>query len=629
MLRGSKRALLSKLVNEIQDLVELDKSKTTIYTGLPLKNRLRIFWGKVKRKVSAQRSQVPLVLPQAVPSPPPETSPQVASSKFSNLTLQDFWNYLDPIIDAQEKDIPLEQEPQISVITPTYNSSLDWFIETAISVINQSTSQWEWCLVDDGSTKTEIREALIGLADRHPRIKVAFQESSAGISGSTNRAIEMAKAPYVCFLDHDDTLSPDALEISLAKLAEGFDLTYSDEDKINAEGTSYVEPFFKPDWSPEYFRGVMYVGHLLCVRKDLVLKVGGLDSNYDGIQDYELVLRISETAPKIAHIPKILYHWRKVIGSISADIQAKPGIDKLQESAVNAHLKRLGLKAIAQGLGGHRVGINPVPKDNYPLISIIIPTRDAPHHLGRCLESLFTLSKYPNFEVLLIDNDTTDQQALNIMRQYPVKRVFLPNPFNYSRANNLGFQYSEGDYLVFLNNDTEVISQDWLQNLLYYAEHPEIGAAGALLLYPDRTVQHAGVVMGFRGTADHVMRGFQEQWDGYAGSLRCARDVSAVTAACLMVSRQDFEKIGGFDEHYFHHYQDVDLCLKLLELGRRNIYTPRAALIHHESATRKSYYDLVDRYLLLDQWGNFIESGDPYFNPNFTLERHDYTVKVQ
>ncbi|MBE7386046.1 MAG: glycosyltransferase [Leptolyngbya sp. SIO1E4] len=550
------------------------------------------------------------------------------SSAFKDVNVGKFWEILDPVIKDCRDRLQAAEAPQISIITPTFNSSLDWFIETALSVFRQSSNAWEWCIVDDGSTSTHIRDVLAELARKHPRIKVEFQ-ASKGISGATNRAIEVANGTYVCFLDHDDTLSPRAIETSLGQLANGFDFVYSDEDKIDLSGRYYVEPFFKPDWSPEYFRGVMYVGHFLCVRKALLLSVGGFDSHYDGIQDYEFVLRLSETSPRVSHIPEVLYHWRKIEGSIAANAQAKPRIEELQQAAVDAHLKRLGLPSRAESIGNHRLSIVPLEKPHYPLVSVIIPTKDAPQHLERSLESLFTISNYPNLEILLVDNETSDPKALQLMQKYPVKRVFFPNPFNYSRANNLGAQYAQGEYLIFLNNDTEIIGKDWIQHLLYYAEQSDIGAVGSLLLFPNRTVQHAGVVMGFRGTADHVMRGFPSEVDGYAGSLVCAHEVSAVTAACMMVAQKDFSQVEGFNEHYFHHYQDVDLCLKLLKLGKRNIFTPGATLIHHESVTRKDYYDLVDRYLLLDQWQDYIDAGDPYYNPNFVLERCDYTAKAQ
>jgi GT2 family glycosyltransferase len=275
------------------------------------------------------------------------------------------------------------------------------------------------------------------------------------------------------------------------------------------------------------------------------------------------------------------------------------------------------------------VKILPLPQEPYARISIIIPTRDAPEVLGRCLKSIFEKTTYPNFEVLLMDNETTDQSALALMKEYPVRQIPFPNPFNFSRANNLGSAAATGELLLFLNNDTEIIAEDWLQHLAYYTQQADVGAAGAVLAYEDRTVQHAGVALGMRGTADHTMRRFPLGADGYAGSLSCAREVSVVTGACLMIRKSVYEEIGGFNEHYFTAYQDVDVCLRLRRRGLRIICTPRALLHHHEFISRTSYYyDIIDRMLLLDQWEDVIERGDPYYNPNLDLDRGDYSPRV-
>ncbi len=548
---------------------------------------------------------------------------------LSGIDQKQFWQILDPVIEKSIKHRKIGETPRISILTPTWNSSLDWFVETAMSVFNQTSPHWQWCIVDDGSKQPEIRVVVEALAQKDSRVRVFLQETGGGISAATNQALEISQAEFICFLDHDDTLAPSAIDTLIQRIEEGYDVVYSDEDKIDSSGCYYIEPFYKPNWSPEYFRGVMYVGHLLCVRKELAVKAGGFDRTFDGVQDYEFMLRISEATAKISHIPQVLYHWRKIPGSIAADVHAKSGIESLQIAAVNAHLERLNLPAEARaGKGNHRVTILPKDRITHPLISIIIPTKDAPEYLEKCLESIFKLTSYPNYEVVLVDNETTDPIALQIMEKLPVKRVLFPNPFNFSRANNIGVESADGDYLVFLNNDTEVITANWLERLLYYAEQADVGAVGALLLYPDKTVQHAGVLMGMRGTADHLMRGFPHGVDGYAGSLACSREVSALTAACLMLKRSDFEAVGRFNEHFFTHYQDVDLCMQLIKQGRRNIYTPQAVLIHHESKTRKTYYDIVDRMLLLDLHQEYIDAGDPFYNPNFDLSCSDYTVRA-
>lgn len=516
-------------------------------------------------------------------------------------------------------------DPFFSVITPTHNSKPEWLAEAALSLLNQSFADWEWCLVDDGSDNPETKKLLEQLSRLSPRIRVEFA-ARAGISAANNKGLELARGDYVCFLDHDDLLHPFALEAMREKTREDYDVVYSDEDKLDDATGEMVEPFFKPDWSPEYFRGAMYVGHLLCVRRSLAAETR-FDPAYDGVQDFEFMLRLSEAAPTIGHIPRILYHWRKTPGSIAERTDAKPQIGVSQARAVNAHLQRIGLPGRAEPSElPHRLKIIPAPREQDPRVSIIIPTRDAPEVLGRCLKSVFERTSYPNFEVILMDNETTDERALALMKEYPVRRIPFPNPFNFSRANNQGAAEATGELLVFLNNDTEVIAEDWLQHLAYYAEQTDVGAAGALLAYDDRTVQHAGVALGMRGTADHTMRRFPIDADGYAGSLACAREVSVVTGACLMIRKAVFEEIGGFNAHFFTAYQDVDLCLRLRARSLRVICNPRALLLHHEFISRPSYYyDSIDRMLLLDQWEELIERGDPYYNPNLDLERGDYS----
>ena len=515
--------------------------------------------------------------------------------------------------------------PVFSVITPTFNTKPQWFAEAAVTLLDQTFANWEWCVFDDGSDNRETRKLLEQLANASPRLKIGFGQNR-GISAATNAALEQAAGEFVCFLDHDDLLDPRALERIHEASVTGHEVVYSDENKLDEKTGKLVEPFHKPDWSPEYFRGAMYVGHLLCVPRELAQRAR-FDSAFDGVQDFEFLLRLSETGVKIGHVPEVLYHWRKTAGSIAESTDAKPEIAVLQERAVNAHLTRLGLPASARSSQlPHRLEIIPRARETLPLITILIPTKDAPEMLARCLESIASKTSYPRFEIVVIDNDSTDEKARQAMREYEVEVVPFPGPFNFSQANNAGVRRARGDFLVFLNNDTEIVSSDWLEHLHYYCEQPDVGAAGALLIYEDRTVQHAGVALGMRGTADHLMRGFPLQVDGYAGSLACAREVSAVTAACMMMRKSLFEQVGGFNEHFFTAYQDLDLCLRLRERGLRIIYTPRAVIVHHEWTSRKRYYDMVDRNLLLDQWEHVIDAGDPYYNRNLALERGDYSV---
>jgi GT2 family glycosyltransferase len=516
------------------------------------------------------------------------------------------------------------QAPFISIVTPVHNTKPEWLAEAALGLLNQTFSDWEWCLVDDHSDDRETKKLLELLAGLSARVRVSLS-AGRGISAANNHALDLARGEYVGFLDHDDLLHPAALEAMRDKLGEGYDVVYSDEDKLEDTAGELIEPFFKPDWSPEYFRGAMYVGHLLCVRRELAARTR-FDSAFDGVQDFEFMLRLSERNPRIGHVSQVLYHWRKTPGSIAQSTEAKPDIGVLQVHAVNAHLERLHLPARAESAGlPHRLKIIPAKRETHARVSIIIPTRDAPEIFGRCLKSIFEKTSYPDFEVVVMDNDTADPAALALIEQYPVRQIPFPGRFNFSRANNDGAAAASGELLLFLNNDTEIVSEDWLQHLAYYAEQPDIGAAGALLAYEDQTVQHAGVALGMRGTADHVMRRFPIAVDGYAGSLVCAREVSAVTGACLMIRKSLFLEVGGFNPHFFTAYQDVDLCLRLRGRGLRIISTPRAVLLHHESVSRQRYYDMIDRMLLLDLWEPVIERGDPYYNRNLDLERGDYS----
>jgi len=516
-------------------------------------------------------------------------------------------------------------DPVFSILTPTCNTKPEWLGEAALSILSQTFSNWEWCLVNDGSDDPKFARLLDKLSGITPRLRIK-RATKAGISAATNEALDLATGEFVCFMDHDDLLDPEALQAISEKLCAGFDVVYTDEDKLDETTGKLGEQFFKPDWSPEYFRGVMYVGHLLCVRRDLAAKVR-FDPAFDGVQDFDFMLRVSETGAKIGHIPEVLYHWRKTAGSIARTTNAKPYVGALQQRAVNAHLDRVGLRARAkQSNLPHRLKIVPTQRPVFPKVSIIIPTKNAPDLLGPCLKSLYEKTSYPNFETIVIDNQTTDKEALQLMREYPVHRISFPDPFRFSPANNEGARHATGRFLVFLNNDTEIVTNDWLQQMLYYSEQPDVGAVGALLIYENRTVQHAGVALGMRGTADHTMRGFPMEADGYAGSLACAREVSAVTAAAMMIRKSLFDELRGFSEHFFTVYQDVDLCLRLRKRGMRLICTPRAVVIHHESISRRNYYDMVDRMLLLDQWESVIERGDPYYNSNLNLERGDYTL---
>jgi O-antigen biosynthesis protein len=522
---------------------------------------------------------------------------------------------------------PQTEWPLISVVMPAYNTPITFLDRAVESVRTQKYPCWELCIVDDCSTSEDVRARLKVQAAGDKRIKLVFNNENRGISYATNSAIELASGAFTAFLDHDDELATDALaEVAFALLENpGADVVYTDQDKIDENGVRF-EPFHKPAWSPIYLLGVMYIGHLLVVRTELLREVGGCDSRYDKVQDFELMLRLGEVAAQIVHIPKILYHWRALPGSIAASSCAKGSIESLQASAVQSHLdrQRLPLQTKAHPSLPHRIQLFPAAKSDPRLVSIIIPTKDAPEHIRRCLDTLFGLTRGCSFEVIVADTGTTDPDAIKAQNTYPIKRIDCPGPFNFSRVNNIAASEAKGEFLLFLNNDTEVVDPDWLLTMLAHHSLPNVGAVGPILIYTNGEVQHAGVAIGARGTADHVLRHANPLWDGYAGSLPCAREVSAVTAACMMMPCDLFMNLGGFNEDYARHYQDTDLCLRIREAGRSILHVGNVVLKHHESASRGGMYDMMDRMIFQDRWVSILSEGDPFYNPNFRLDRLDY-----
>jgi GT2 family glycosyltransferase len=480
--------------------------------------------------------------------------------------------------------------------------------------------------VDDASKETDFH-ALFPVLQTTGRVKIKRLGQNQGISGATNEGLQMASGEYVCFFDHDDLLAPNALAECLEALDRSFDAVYTDHDKVDDFGNR-TQPFFKPDWSPEFFRGSMYICHLLCVRRELALEIGGFDKHFDGVQDFEFMLRYSERTQRIGHLSSVLYHWRIAPGSVAAFQHAKGELGELQKEAVLAHLHRLQLPAdVEPGPATHCVQLAPLPLDLQPLVSIVIPLRNPPDRLEKLLADLVKKGRYSSLEIVCVHQGATDSGPLHRMDAYPVKRVELPGQFNLSRANNFGVRQAAGEFLMFMNDSVEVITEGWIESMLYYARQGDVGAVGGLLLYPDRTVQHAGIVVGGRGSAANLLCHAPGDSTGYWGLLCCAHEVSAVTAACMMVARANFEKAGGFSEHYHAAYQDVDFCLQLRSMNLRNIYTPRARFISLEASSLEEHRDLRDGSLLLERWGKTIASCDPYYNQNLDMQRCDYTVK--
>jgi O-antigen biosynthesis protein len=549
---------------------------------------------------------------------------QKSLTLFPDITAQQVVSVIRDIACRSDTQVRIAN-PRCSIITLFSNLSPRCIAEAAAGLLKQSCSEWEWCLVLEANPNAEMRQLLEQIAAEDSRFHFLTTEAS-NVCEALNFAIEAAHSEVLSFVEPQGILERNAVEQMIEKVSQGFDVVYPDEDKFDERSGNVVEPFFKPEWSPEYFRGAMYVGNFFAVRRELATRLR-FDPAFEGIHESEFMLRASEAGARFGHVAKVLYHSRKA----PACMVNRGGTERvglLQQRAVNEHLRRLKLRARAElAATAHRLKIVPESRTSYRKISILIPTKDSPGLLSRCLGSLHENTSYPAFETILIDNNTTNSEALALMHQYPVTRLHLPDPFNFCRANNFAARHATGEFLLFLNNDTEIVTPRWLDHLLYYAEQEDVGAVGALLLHDNGTVQHAGVVLGIGGTGNHAMRGFSAMSDGYMGSLSCAREVSAVTAACMMMRKSLFDELGGFNENFVTMYQDLDLCLRLRKRSLRIILTPQALLVHHESVSRQKYYDKGDRHLLLDLWQDAISQGDPYYNPNLSLERGDYSRK--
>ncbi|HEY5268124.1 MAG TPA: glycosyltransferase family 2 protein [Candidatus Saccharimonadales bacterium] len=526
------------------------------------------------------------------------------------------------------KYVKKTSDPLISIIVPCYNTPRKYIEPLIESVLGQKYHNWQLCL-GDGSTDQRSRELIKSLSSQDSRITYVELKENYGIVGNTNEVLKSAKGKYVAFLDHDDTLSEYALsEVALVLRKEPeTDLIYSDEDKLSDDGKKRSIPFFKPDWSPELLLGVNYITHLVVVRASLIKSLGGLRNGYDGAQDYDFLLRLTELTKNIKHIPKILYHWRLAEGSTSKDVGEKSYADTAGQRALNDAVKRRGIKAtvveIADRPTNYRLKFE-LPSTQ-PKVSIIIPFKDKADLLKQCVTSILSKTTYKNYEIILISNNSTEKETHNYLQKLKKEKhckiIVWDNPFNYSKINNFGRKHAAGDYLVLLNNDTEVITGDWLEEMIGVASQPNIGAVGALLYYPNKTIQHAGIILGMTGMAGHVFRNrISTDWTDF-GLAAWPRNYLAVTAACLAIDIKKFDMVGGFDETFTIAGNDVAFGLKLYEAGYRNVYWPFAQLIHYENVSVGSYKNVpkLDYDHSLTYYIPYLKWQDPYFNKNLDL----------
>ncbi|MGH8075356.1 MAG: glycosyltransferase family 2 protein [Lysobacter sp.] len=527
---------------------------------------------------------------------------------------------------------PLADKPLVSILLPVYQPPDRWLRRCLDSVLAQVYPHWQLCIADDASPSPRVRNTLQEYAARDSRIHLRLRESNGHISKATNSALEMAEGEFVALLDNDDELPPHALlEIVKAINANPqWQMIYSDEDKVDADGRRF-QPYFKPDWNHELLLAQNCVSHLGVYRTDLVREVGGFRVGFEGSQDWDLALRCAERlrSDEIGHVPKVLYHWRAIAGSTAAGVDQKSYVVDAGVRAVSEHLQRMGRGATVEpNRYGHlnvRYDLPPSP----PRVSLIIPTRDKVDLLRVCINSILETTDYPDYEIIVVDNQSQERPTLDYFRELEseprVTVLRYDQPFNYSAINNYAVIRASGSVIGLVNNDIEAIHPEWLSVMVAQAVRPEIGAVGAMLYYPDDTIQHAGVVVGFHGVAGHVYTGLPAGATGQCGRAILAQEMSAVTAACLLVRKAVFTEVDGLDEELSVAFNDIDFCLRLREAGYRNVWTPYASLYHHESASR-GYEDTPEKKarfksevdLMTLRWGQMLDQ-DPNYNPNLTL----------
>lgn len=542
----------------------------------------------------------------------------------------------------RQRNTHFDYEPRLSIVIPVYKTPERYLQEMLDSIVNQTYSKWEVCIAD-GSPRGESRERLIKrYADRDTRFKYVILGENKGISGNTNAAMDMAQGDFLVLADHDDTLTPDALFECVKAMNEDplYDVIYSDEDKLDMDGQALFDPHFKPDFNPDLLTSVNYICHLFVVNRNLVEAIGGFRQEFDGAQDYDFIFRCTEQARKVHHIPKVLYHWRCHMNSTASNPESKMYAFEAGARAIKAHYDRMGItvdsveKGVDYGIYHTRFHL-----DEEPLVSVIIPNKDHRADLDLCLTSLLDKGTYRNLEVIVVENNSTEPETFDYYEELQEKRknvrvVTWKREFNFSAINNYGVTFAHGEYLLFLNNDVEVIEPDVIREMLGYARRDDVGIVGARLLYQDDTIQHAGVVIGFGGIAGHTFIGLHQAENSYFHRAMCAQDYSAVTAACMMSKRSLFDQVGGFREELAVAFNDIDYCLKIRSLGKKVVYNPYALLYHYESKSRglEDTPEKVERFnrevaRFIGYWPEIVINGDPYYNPNLTLRKSNFALR--
>ena len=541
----------------------------------------------------------------------------------------------------QQRKTKFKLSPKISILVPMYNTPINFFEELVQYLIDQTYSNWELCLEDGSPEKNkEIEE----ISKRDERIKYNYTGKNLGIAGNTNEALKNATGDYIALLDHDDLLPVNCLYEVVKAINEEptIEFIYTDEDKITTLDKPRFDPHFKPDFAIDTLRSNNYICHFSVFRKDLMEKLGGERSKYDGAQDYDIIIRMAEIAKNIKHIPKVLYHWRvHKLSTAQAGGNAKPYAFEAGITVLQDHLKRVGLEGeVSHGVTLGTYKIDYKVKGN-PKVTILIPNYNEAKTLKTCVDSVLKLTTYQNYEIVIIENNSTEKSIFDyykeVEKQDKVKVIYYPEKgYNYARIINFGVKNTDGEYIVQLNNDTELITPDWLEKMLGMAQREDVGAVGVKMYYPDETIQHAGAIIGVYGVAGHVFKGLYKTAHGYFARESHIQNLSAVTAACMMAKRSVYEEVDYMNEDFAVAFNDIDFCLKIIKAGKLIIYNPFVELIHYESKSRgaedtpekqKRFQGEID--LFYEKWGDYKKMGDPYYNINLKLDSDQYDIKQE
>lgn len=553
----------------------------------------------------------------------------------------------------RQKSVVFEKPVKISIVVPLYQTPERFLREMIESVCNQTYGNWELCLADasplaDGdktlgegrkeSRTTKLTGIVKEYMEKDDRIRYRILEKNGGISENTNEAIKMATGDFVGLLDHDDLLERDALYEIMEKIAKNdeTDVVYTDEDKINRKGTKHLIPNMKPDFNLDLLRSNNYICHFLVVRKSIIDQVGGFRKEFDGAQDYDFTFRCTEAARVVAHVPRVLYHWRTHSGSTSDNPDSKMYAFDAGKRAVEAHLARMKVEAKVEetdDLGYYRIRYQ---LKETPMVSILIPNKDQKESLQKCLQSIWEKTEYENYEILIVENNSTKEETFayykEIDKKNRVRVLYWDREFNYSAINNFAAREAKGEYLLLLNNDTEVITKGWIKELLSNCARKEVGMVGAKLYFPDNTIQSAGTIIGLGGLADHAFVNMSRKRAGYMHRASIQMNLSGVTAACAMVKRSVYEEVGGLEEKLSVAFNDVDLGLKIVTAGYLIVYDPFVELYHYESRSRGVDDEKRERHkkevqYAQEKWKDFLEAGDPCYSPNLTLSKHNFSLR--